>query len=186
MHFMLNVRTLALACAVLMAGVTQSYANCDNGSLSGVYPFVANGFTVGIYDSSGVLQRLTPPQPLSSVGQFTFDGQGTFTRVDFNVGNGVPANNASTPVNESGFRTGQTGTYAIAEDCTGTISLNANGAMIELQVVVVDFGLSARGIVKSEHVPGFANPPAGTSCASGCDEGVNILFDLKKDVYGRR
>ena len=55
-----------------------------------------------------MLQHLNPPQPLSSVGQYTFDGQGNFTRVDFNVGNGVPVNNASTPVNDSGFRTGQT------------------------------------------------------------------------------
>src|ERR1700722_1040578 len=185
MHFMLNVRTVALACAVLMTGVTQSYANCDNGSLSGVYPFVANGFTVGIYDSSGVLQRLTPPQPLSSVGQFTFDGQGTFTRVDFNVGNGVPANNASTPVNESGFRIGQTGTYSISEDCTGRLALSVSGALIQYQLVVVDFGESARAIIASEHVPGFPNPPPGTDCSAGCDEGVNILVDLKKDVYRR-
>jgi hypothetical protein len=183
---MLPLRTIMIGYASFLLGAGTCYAHCDNGSLNGVYPFTTSGFTVGIYDSSGTLHNLNPPQPLSSVGQYTFDGQGTFTRVDFNVGNGIPVNNASTPVNESGFRTGQTGTYAIAEDCTGTISLNANGAMIELQVVVVDFGLSARGIVKSEHVPGFANPPAGTSCASGCDEGVNILVDLKKDVYGRR
>jgi hypothetical protein len=183
---MLLVRTVMIGYASLLLGAGTCYAHCDNGSLNGVYPFTTSGYTVGIYDSSGTLHNLNPPQPLSSVGQYTFDGQGTFTRVDFNVGNGIPVNNASTPVNESGFRTGQTGTYAIAEDCTGTISLNANGAIIELQVVVVDFGLSARGIVKSEHVPGFANPPAGTSCTSGCDEGVNILFDLKKDVFGRR
>jgi hypothetical protein len=115
----------------------------------------------------------------------TFDGQGNFTRLDYVVGNGIPVVTASTPVNEPGFRTGQTGTYSIAEDCTGTFSLNANGAMTQLQVVVADFGLSARAIVASEHVPGFANPPEGTSCASGCDEGVNILVDLKKDVLTR-
>ena len=39
--------------------------------------------------------------------------------MDYIVSNGVPVNNASTPVNESGFRTGQTGTYSIGEDCTG-------------------------------------------------------------------
>jgi hypothetical protein len=41
--------------------------------------------------------------------------------------------------------------------------------------------VSARAIVKPEHVPGFANPPEGTSCSGGFDEGVNILVDLKKD-----
>jgi hypothetical protein len=184
-HFMSNVRNIVLASALLMAGTMPGQANCDNSSLNGVYPFTASGFTVGIYDSTGTLQHLTPPQPLSSVGQYTFDGQGNFTRVDYNVGNGVPVNNSSTPVNESGFRTGQTGTYSIAEDCTGTISLNANGAMIQLQVVVVDFGESVRAIVASEHVPGFANPPPGTDCSAGCNEGVNILVDLKKDEYHR-
>src|SRR3984957_18513589 len=182
---MLNARNILLAGAVLLAGTAPVYANCDNGSLSGVYAFTTSGFTVGIYDSANVLHPLTPPQPLSSVGQYTFDGQGNFTRVDFNVGDGVPVNNASTPVNESGFRTGQTGTYSIGEDCTGQIALNANGAMINLQVVVGDFGASARAIVASEHVPGFPNPPQGTSCSSGCDEGVNILVDLKKDVARR-
>ena len=178
-------RSAVAASGFLLVASTAAFANCDNSSLNGVYPFTATGYTLGIYDASGVLHYLTPAQPLSSVGQYTFDGQGNFTRVDFNVGNGVPVNGPTTPVNDGGFRTGQTGTYAISEDCTGTISLNANGAMIDLQVVVVDYGLSARAIVKSEHVPGFASPPDGTSCSSGCDEGVNILVDLKKDVYVR-
>ena len=182
---MLNVRTVLLAGTVLMSGATQGYAECDNSSLSGVYPFVASGYTVGIYDSARVLQRLTPPAPLSSVGQFTFDGKGTFTRVDFNVGNGIPVNTASTPVNESGFRIGQTGTYSISEDCTGRLTLSVSGALIQYQLVVVDFGESARAIIASEHVPGFPNPPPGTDCSAGCDEGVNILVDLKKDVYRR-
>ncbi len=65
--------------------------------------------------------------------------------------------------------------------------MNAKGALIDIQVVVVDYGLSAWAIVKSEHVPGF-NPgllPAGTTCSSGCEEGVNILAALKKDVWPR-
>ena len=168
-----------------LLGMGTSHA-CDNSSLNGVYPFTTSGFTMGIYDAAGVLHYLDPMQPLSSVGQYTFDGNGNFTRVDFNVGNGVPVNNASTPVNDSGFRTGQSGTYSVGEDCTGQIALNANGAMIAIQIVVVDFGLSVRGIVKSEHVPGFPNPPEGTSCTSGCDEAVNILVDLKKDIQSRR
>ena len=124
-----------------------------NSSLNGVYPFTASGFTVGIFDSTGTLQYLTPPQPFSSVGQYTFDGQGNFTRVDYNVSNGIPANKASTPVNGSGFRTGQTGTYSIDEDCTGQIVVSVNGAMITLQVIVGDFGLSARGSSRPSMFP---------------------------------
>jgi hypothetical protein len=178
--------TIILGCIGFCLSGQASYANCDNGSLNGVYPFTTSGQIVGVFDSSGVLHYLNPAQPLSAVGQYSFDGQGTFTRVDFNVTNGIPGNTASTPVNQSGFRTGQTGTYSIAEDCTGPISLNANGAILELPIVLVDFGLSARAIVASEHVPAFANPPDGTSCTAGCDLGVNVLIDLKKDVYARR
>ena len=54
MDFMLNVRNIVLASALLMAGTMPGQANCDNSSLSGVYPFVASGLTVGIYDSSNV------------------------------------------------------------------------------------------------------------------------------------
>ena len=96
---MSHLRTVMLGCVPFLLSAGTGLA-CDNSSLNGVYPFTANGFTVGIYDLAGVLQHLNPPQPLSSVGQYTFDGQGNFTRVDFNVGNGVPVNNASTPVNE--------------------------------------------------------------------------------------
>ena len=183
---MSRMKIVTLGCIASVFGAGTSHAGCDNSSLNGSYPFTTSGFTMGIYDSSGVLHYLNPMQPLSSVGQYTFDGQGNFTRLDFNVGNGVPVNNSSTPVNGAGFRTGQTGTYSISDDCTGQLMLNANGAMIAIQLVVVDFGQSARGIVASEHVPGFPNPPEGTTCTSGCDEGVNILVDLKKDTYSRR
>jgi hypothetical protein len=184
-HFMLNVKNIVLAWTLLLAGTMPGQANCGVGSLNGVYPFTASGLILGVYDSSGVLQYVNPPLPFSAIGQYTFDGQGNFTRVDYGVTNGLPANTASTPVNGSGFRTGQTGTYTIDEDCTGQFALNANGATLTLQVIVADYGLSARAIVASEHVPGFANPPQGTSCASGCDEGVNVLIDLKKDVNHR-
>jgi len=48
-------------------------ASCDNNSLHGVYPFTANSYTPGIYEASGTLQCLSPPQLLSSVGQYSFD-----------------------------------------------------------------------------------------------------------------
>ena len=170
---------IVVACITSLVGVGTSYAqSCSNASLSGVYPFTASGFSMGIYDAAGTVHYFSPPQPFSSIGQYTFDGQGTFTRVDFPVANGVP-------ISSGGFRTGVSGSYSIAEDCTGQIALSG-GSLITLQVVVVDFGLSARAIVASEHVPSFVNPPEGTSCASGCDESVNILIDLKKDVRGRR
>jgi hypothetical protein len=180
------MKIVTLGCIASILGAGSSHANCDNSSLNGVYPFTTSGFLMGIYDSSEVVHYLNPMQPFSVVGQYTFDGQGNFTRVDYGVANGIPSNNASTPVNAAGFRTGQVGTYTISDDCTGQLVVNANGAVVALQIVVVDFGLSVRGIVATEHVPGFPNPPDGTTCTSGCDEAVNVLVELKKDVYSRR
>ena len=60
-----------------------------------------------------------------------------------------------------------------------------DGISLMINRIIWRFEQSARAIVASEHVPGFANPPPGTSCSSGCDEGVNILVDLKKDVARR-
>ena len=183
---MSRIRLITLGCVASILGIGTSHAGCDNSSLNGVYPFTASGFLMGVYDSAGTLHYLNPMQPFSTVGQYTFDGQGNFTRIDYVVGNGIPSNNASTPVNVSGFRTGQVGTYSIADDCTGQVIINASGAVVVLQLVVADFGLSGRAIVASEHVPGFANPPEGTSCTNGCDLGLNVLVDLKKDVNSRR
>jgi hypothetical protein len=85
---MRHMRSVALGVVLFTTGVGTGHAGCDNSALNGVYPFAASGYTLGIYDSSGTLQYLSAPQPLSSVGQYIFDGQGGFTRVDFNVGNG--------------------------------------------------------------------------------------------------
>jgi hypothetical protein len=183
---MSHLRAILLGCVPLLFTAGTSYAQgCSVASLSGVYPFTATGFILGVFDSSGTLQYSTPALPFSVIGQYTFDGQGNFTRVDYGVTNGIPANTASTPVQESGFRTGQTGTYTVAEDCTGQLSVSASGATVNLQIVVQDFGASVRAIVATEHVPGYPNPPPGTSCTAGCDEGVNVLIDIKKDVAHR-
>ena len=179
---MSHLRAILLGCVALVLTGGASYAQgCSVASLSGVYPFTASGYILGVFDSSGTLQYSNPALPFSVIGQYTFDGQGNFTRVDYGVTNGIPANTASTPVQESGFRTGQTGTYTVAEDCTGQFAVNSNGALVNLQVVLQDFGASVRAIVATEHVPGFPNPPAGTNCSAGCDEGVNV----KKDVAHR-
>jgi hypothetical protein len=81
-NVMSHLRGVMLGCVPFLLSAGTSLA-CNNSSLNGVYPFTASGFTVGIYDSAGVLQYLNPAEPLSSVGQYTFDGHGNFTRVDF-------------------------------------------------------------------------------------------------------
>ena len=96
---MSHLRAILLGCVPLLFIAGTSFAQgCGNGSLNGVYPFTASGFTMGIYD----LHWHAPiPKPAAAVvvgGQrYTFDGQGNFTRVDYNVGNGIPAQHSVHP-----------------------------------------------------------------------------------------
>jgi hypothetical protein len=186
---MINSFKAIIVVGGFMIGFTEAHANsaCDINSLEGQYAFKAQGETVGVFDTSGTLHPLASPQLISSIGQFTFDGQGGFTRIDFAVNNGVPA--ASPMLTEDGFRTGQTGSYTVASDCTGIITLEVpGGTEIVFAVALVDYGQSVYGVVKSEHIPGLppAVVPTGAACDAGCNIGVNLAIDLTKNSSRRR
>jgi hypothetical protein len=176
----------------ILIGTVGGYAsaNCDTSSLSGQYAFKAQGAVIGVFDPSGTLHSFNSPQLVTSVGQFIFDGNGSFTRSDFAVNNGVVAG-SPTPLTDTGFRTGQSGNYIVDADCTGVISLSIpGGTEIDFATALIDFGQSAVGTVKREHIPGLppAAVPAGTTCdaGSGCDVGVNLLIELTRNTARRR
>jgi hypothetical protein len=173
--------TIVLVGILTSAGVSRA-ADCDNHSLRGQYAFTTVGTIVGVFDSAGVIHPLASPLLVTAVGQYTFDGHGSFTRVDYNVVNGTPSINSKTPLTEDGFRTGQTGTYSVAPDCTGNMVLNIpDGEEINLAIVLVNFGKGLHAVGKQFHVPGFSAPPPGTSCDSGCELGVNNLSELTQN-----
>jgi len=120
----------------------------------------------------------------------TFDGSGSFVRQDVAVNSGNVLG-SPTPLTETGFRTGQSGTYTVDADCTGTISLSQpGGTEIDFSMVLGDSARTVYSTVTKEHVPTLppAIVPAGTSCDAGvgCSVGVNVLVDFIKVFTARR
>jgi hypothetical protein len=188
---MINSFKAIIALAGLLVGASgaNAKANCDNNSLQGEYAFKAQGANVGVLDSSGALHPFASPQLLNAVGQFMFDGNGSFTRVDFAIGNGTPQVNASTPLTDNGFRTGQTGSYSVADDCTGTMVVNIpGGTVLDLALALVDGGQAVFAVISHESVPGLPPSvvPAGASCSSGCEIGANVSVELTRGSSRRR
>jgi hypothetical protein len=176
---------------ILAAIVAQpALANCDTASLSGPYATTSQGTVVGVYDAGGVLHPLASPQLVTGVGQINFDGSGSFTRIDVAVNSGVPAG-SPTPLTDTGFRTGQTGTYAVDEACTGVLNLSVPGGVeITFALVIAENGRKASATVVKEHVPALppAVVPEGTSCTAGagCEVGVNLVLELSQVFPPRR
>jgi hypothetical protein len=181
--------------------------SCDQSSLRGQYAFTLQGMTLGVLDpptdlnatprQPGVLHPFASPLPVTAVGQFTFDGHGSFTRVDFNMSNGTPTIFSTTPLTGDDFRTGQTGTYALDThdadaDCTGNMVLHVPTGIpnvervITIAIAVVGYGQRVFGVVTSEHAPSLPIAPAGTSCpappGTGCYLGDNILLELTQNA----
>jgi len=150
----LSKRLLATAIILpALGGVAWAQDNdgCSNATLQGDYAFAVTGW------------NLSPGQlwvPAVIIGVTQFDGQGKFTQVDY-PGDGLLS---SPPVTD--FRTGQTGTYAVRADCTGSAELDLNvGGMgaghgvIKLMFVVSNGGRSVHGVVAGGISP-FATQPS--------------------------
>jgi hypothetical protein len=177
-----------LSSIMILNGGT-SYAGCDTGSLSGSYAFRVAGENLGLLDSSNAIHVFQRPEQFAGVGEYTFDGNGGFTRTDWNTGLGTPAFPPS-PVNDEGFRTGVTGTYSVSDDCTGTITvgLASVGTQIILAIALVNYGDGFYGVIKSEHAATFsaANNTSDLSCTSGCEVAVDLRVEAQKNAARRR
>ena len=188
---MTRIQNATIALLGILFGASSAHAidTCDASALQGQYAFKVQGENVGVLDSGGVVHPFASPLKVTAVGQFSFDGIGTFTRTDFNVSNGAPTITATTPLTSNGFRTGQTGTYTIDEDCTGNIILEVpGGRVIHIAIAVVEYEQGAYGVVEAEHAPSLpaALVPSGLTCDAGCDLGDNILLDLTRNRSHRR
>ena len=134
----------ALAVAFLTFGAsTLAHAgSCSNASLKGKYGQTISG---QILPAPGVVL------PQNGVAMTTFDGNGNFTQKDFVVINGAATS--------TGFATGETGTYTVNSDCTGTATINyPDGTWINLELVVVNHGREFRTVVSSLSMGGKAVP----------------------------
>ena len=122
----------------------QDATRCSNQTLIGDYGYTLNG-------------QIQPPGaatsvPQQGIGMVHFNGDGTFTQVDFVMTNGAPSITPVTPLNSNGFRTDESGTYTVNSDCTGTRTINAYtklgtlGATIEVKFVLAQGGREVREV----------------------------------------
>jgi hypothetical protein len=143
---------VALAAAALLLLLPSSakaqdtgHSGCSNTTLHGDY-----GFTI-----SGQITGGPAPGPVNGVALTTFDGHGGLIQTDFVVKNGAPAG----PLD--GFRTGESGTYSVNSNCTGTATIHFPDVTppqeIVLMFVVVNHGRGIRTVVAALYVgPGIA------------------------------
>jgi hypothetical protein len=126
---------------------------CSNATLKGDYAFAVTGWTL----SPGPLWV-----PNFVVGIGRFDGKGNFTQVDYPA-DGLRTSNG----NLTDFRMGETGSYAVNPDCTGSQEINLNapgvppgtsGGVIENMFVISGGGRSIHGVVAEFTPPGGTQP----------------------------
>ena len=152
-------QTLAAAVACLtLGGTTLAHAGaCSNASLKGAY---GQSIAGEILPAAGVVL------PQNGIAMTIFDGKGTFPQKDFVVIAGAPTS--------TGFATGETGTYAINSDCTGTATINyPNGSWIDLELVVVKQGREFHTVVSSLNSAGVLEPTNIGSTGVRVDDNEN-------------
>jgi hypothetical protein len=137
--------TLVASMALTGAAQAEDKSDvCSLATLRGAY-----GFTI-----SGQILGGPAPGPVNGVALTTFDGRGGLTQTDFVVKSGAPAG----PLDA--FRTGESGTYIVNADCTGTATINFPDAtpaqQIVLMFVVANQGRQIRTVVSALYVgPGI-------------------------------
>jgi hypothetical protein len=120
---------------------------CSNQTLEGDYGFTIHG---QVTTPVGAINR-------DGVAMTHFNGNGNLTQVDFVLSNGTP--------DSPGFRTGQTGTYTVNPDCTGSAEIDfpappgaSHGAVIKLMFVLTNHGRQIHTVVSSLIPPGAPGP----------------------------
>jgi hypothetical protein len=133
----------ALAASMAIALAAQAHDRseaCALATLHGGYSFTISGQILGG----------PSPGPINGVAVTTFDGRGGLTQTDFVVKSGAPAG----PV--GAFRSGESGTYAVNADCTGTFTIDFPDAVpkqqLVLMFVVADHGRRINTVVAALYV----------------------------------
>ncbi len=112
MQKVISTALAGMASLLLMSGAAR--AGCSDSTLRGDYAFTVHGVSLSA-------DGTTTTGLIDGVGVATFDGDGSLTQQDFIVRNGTQAPGG--PPNASGFHTGETGTYSVNDDCTGTTDI---------------------------------------------------------------
>lgn len=146
-----------------MATWAQTNEVCNTATLRGNYAFRISG-EIFVPNTS-----TTPPSPTTAVMAFRdgvamtyFDGKGKLSQVDFVMGTGLTPSQQTPPPNPenidptTGFSTGESGTYEVYSDCTGTATINFppplgmdSGNVITLMFVIGNGGRTLHTVVSS-------------------------------------
>jgi hypothetical protein len=128
---------------------------CSNATLKGEYAFGVTAYTPpGLPDG--------PPRV--SAGIKTFDGKGKFTQRDYR-------GDSLRTTGQTDFSMGETGTYTVNSDCTGTMVINQNvpgtpppHGVIQIVFVISGGGRHIHEVVAEFTPAGFTTPqPTQTS-----------------------
>jgi hypothetical protein len=136
---------MLLTPAALIYGTAAWGQGCSNSTIQGDYTFEVHGEALSP-DGSTVVGEI------DGVGVITFDGQGNLTQEDYVVRNGTEV--AGDPPNPSGFHTGETGTYMINEDCTGTANITLSEGNTRTEALVVTKRGTLHGVLYAATVNG--------------------------------
>ena len=130
---------------------------CSNATLKGEYAYGVTAYTPpGLPDG--------PPHVVAGIK--IFDGRGNMTPRDY-VGDSLRT------IGQTDFSTGETGTYTVNTDCTGSMVINQNvphvppgtsSGVLEIRFVISDGGRHIHEVVARFTPPGFSEPqPTQTS-----------------------
>ncbi len=156
---LLMASTLLLGLNVMAAAADNN--GCSNATLKGDY-----GFTILGDQPNPDGTR----SPVKGIAITHFDGAGKLTQRDFVVTDGVPG--ADTGDSHTGFHftTGETGTYNVNPDCTGSAEIDLNvpvpfgsKGVIKLMLVVTNRGRAIHTVVSEFTPPGAMVPVLNTT-----------------------
>jgi hypothetical protein len=138
---------------------------CSNRTLKGDYAFTISG------------QALNPngsPSATKGIAMTTFDGGGKLTQIDFVVNDGKISSGSGDSMNGFHFQTGETGTYVVNPDCTGSAEIDLNvpvpqgsSGVIKLMLVLSNRGRAIHTVVAEFTPPGASGPAPVTTSSDG-------------------
>jgi len=159
----LRGRLFAVLTLLLAFGVIPASANnvCSNATLEGDY-----GFTI-LGDQPKPDGTTSPVKGIAIVH---FDGAGNLTQKDFVMNSGVPTPGHGDSQTGFHFQTGETGTYTVNADCTGSAEIDLNvpvpsgsTGVIKLMLVVTNGGRAIHTVVAEITPPGATKPILDTT-----------------------
>jgi hypothetical protein len=131
--------------------------HCSNATLKGDYGSTILGISPNPDGTTS---------PLKGVAITENDGHGRFTQRDFVMTGGLPESGTGDAQTGFSFSNGQTGTYTVNPDCTGSGEIHLNvpapsglsSGVIKLMFIVTDNGRASHAVV-SEFIPPFGTGP---------------------------